>query len=277
MNLKHLTDTCLLNDTKELAYRYRQITTQLLHHLKEIDERKLYCELGYSTLFLYVVQELGFSESSASRRISAMRLLKEIPDIEKKIESGDLTLSHIGKAANVFKKENVTDVKFKKEILNTIENTSTRVCEQTLSEIIKPNALPFESPQHVNTVVIAISNETFEKHEEIRGLLAHHHLSKDAFYSKIFDIVISHLKVERFKINSTKESTSKNPRYITAAVKKAVYLRDKVCQKCGTKYGLQYDHRKPYALGGKSTKENIRLLCRNCNQRARISSNLHFP
>lgn len=73
MNLKHLTDLALLKDTTKLASEYREVTARLLHHLREIENRKLYSELGYSSLFFYVVQELGFDESSAARRIKASR------------------------------------------------------------------------------------------------------------------------------------------------------------------------------------------------------------
>lgn len=276
MNLKHLTDKTLLFDTKNLASQYRSITTQLLHHLREIDARKLYSELGYSTLFNYVVQELGFSEASASRRISAMKLLKEIPELEEKIESGVLNLSHIDKASQAFRKEGIENKELKIDILKTIENTSTRTCEKALSEIVSPLRLNTEV-RFTQYLTFNLSFQTFNKWEDARALLANQKLSKEEILDKILSIATKKLETKRFHLNNTKETTSKNPRYITAAVKKAVYLRDKVCQKCGTKYGLQYDHRKPYALGGKSTKENVRLLCRNCNQRARISSNLHFP
>ena len=31
-----------------------------------------------------------------------------------------------------------------------------------------------------------------------------------------------------------------------------------------------FDHIKPWALGGETSEENLRLLCRNCNQRESI-------
>lgn len=277
MNLKHLTDKQLLIDTKFIANEDKKVTTKLLHHIKEVDQRKLYSELGYPSLFRYVVQELGYSEGAAGRRINAARLLKDIPEIELKIVNGDLTLSHISKAADKFKQEDIKDKNFKREILKTIQNTSIRNCEKTLAEIIVPEKLPLIPENKYFFINVSVTQATYEKFEELRDLLAHKRFNRDELLDYIFNIAIDRIKIKKFHLTNVKETTSKNPRYITAAVKKAVYLRDKVCQKCGTKYGLQYDHRKPYALGGKSTKENIRLLCRNCNQRARISSNLHFP
>jgi 5-methylcytosine-specific restriction endonuclease McrA len=37
--------------------------------------------------------------------------------------------------------------------------------------------------------------------------------------------------------------------------------------RCQEKRGLEFDHIKPFALGGTNDIKNIRLLCRNCNQR----------
>lgn len=97
MNLHYLTDQSLLQDTKTLAQEYRLVTARLLHYLIEIETRKLYSDLGYSSLFTYIVQELGFSEASASRRITAMRLLVEIPEIEKKLKAETSHFQILGK------------------------------------------------------------------------------------------------------------------------------------------------------------------------------------
>ena len=42
------------------------------------------------------------------------------------------------------------------------------------------------------------------------------------------------------------------------------------CEKCGSKRNLNWDHVKPYALGGRSEPENLRVLCHHCNQREAI-------
>lgn len=277
MNLKHLTDKQLLIDTKFLADEGRKNTAKILHHIKEIDARKLYTELGYTSLFSYVVEELGFSEGSANRRIKSAGVMKEHPEIEKKIEDGSLSLTNLSKAADKFKQDGITDKEFKKDILATIENSSTRECEKTLLEIMTPNSLPIQAERHYHVINVSVSNSTYEKYEDIRFLLSHQKLSKDEIFDKIFDVAIMHFEATKFKINSTRQTTTKNPRFITAAVKKAVYLRDKVCQKCGSKNALEFDHIKPFALGGKTELSNLRILCRNCNQRQRVTSNLHFP
>ena len=64
-------------------------------------------------------------------------------------------------------------------------------------------------------------------------------------------------------------------RYIPAEVKRLVWARDqgrcsyvnpKTGRRCGSRYMIQMDHIKPFALGGLSTKENMRLLCAGHNR-----------
>ncbi len=103
MNLKHLTDKSLLTDTKVLVGKEREFLTKILHHLKEIDKRKLYSDLGYSSLYEYCVRELGYSEGNAQRRIQTCRLLTEVPEIEEKIEMGLLKIIKKTKAKEILK------------------------------------------------------------------------------------------------------------------------------------------------------------------------------
>src|SRR5579863_1786593 len=96
--LQNLSDHALLEKTRSLVKEEREITARILHHLREVERRKLFSDLGYPSLFAYAMGDLHYSESSAQRRISAMRLLKEIPELEGKIASGSLSLSVISQA-----------------------------------------------------------------------------------------------------------------------------------------------------------------------------------
>jgi hypothetical protein len=124
MNLKFLSNEVLLSEIKRRVASEREMTLSILHHLREISRRSLYAYLGYSSLFAYVTQELGYDSASAMRRIDAMRLLQEIPEAEEKIQDGSLSLSSVARAQGFFKKEQVSPEK-KKEILSALERKST--------------------------------------------------------------------------------------------------------------------------------------------------------
>jgi Asp-tRNA(Asn)/Glu-tRNA(Gln) amidotransferase B subunit len=130
MNLKHLTDKSLHTDTIRLVTREREVTSQILHYLKENDRRKLYSDHQCPSLFRYCVKILGYSESSAQRRIVAARLLSDLPQIESKLEEGTLSLTNISQANQFFRENEISSLDEKKEILGAIENLTKKQCEK---------------------------------------------------------------------------------------------------------------------------------------------------
>ena len=50
-DLKQLSNTQLLSETKKLVQKERQINVLVLQHLQEIEKRKLYLDRGFPSLF----------------------------------------------------------------------------------------------------------------------------------------------------------------------------------------------------------------------------------
>ena len=105
INLKRLSNDQLLLQTKTLVQKERQINVQVLQHLQEIESRNLYLKRSFSSLFEYTVKELGYSESSAYRRIKAMKLCKELPETKLQMAKGELNLCTASKLQTVFEKQ----------------------------------------------------------------------------------------------------------------------------------------------------------------------------
>jgi hypothetical protein len=278
MNLKHLTDRALIEDTKVLVLKEREVLVKLLHHLKEIDNRKLYSDLGFSSLFVYMTKGLGYSESAAGRRIQAARLLKSHPEIETKIENGSLNLTNLNQVAFAFKNESV---KNQKDFLAKIEGMTSVETKKEIFKEVGSNPLKKESIK-VNSsstfeLKITIDEETNELIKELRGLSQNQELNtliKEALKTQI------ELKKKK-KFAVTEKITKPTPasgailqRTPTRQQKREVFNRDKTCQKCGTIHYLNFDHLRPWALGGNTSIENLRILCENCNQRERIKMKL---
>ena len=83
----------LLTTLRALVGRENDLLAELLAHLAELDERGLCLELGYSSLFKYCVEALGFCESSAGRRIAAARVCRKYPEAFGRVANGELKLS----------------------------------------------------------------------------------------------------------------------------------------------------------------------------------------
>ena len=103
--LKVLSNEQLLSQTQQLVLKERRLNLEILRHLHEIDSRKLYLRLSYSSLFEYVVKELKYSEAAAYRRIKAMKLCRQFPETTGKLEEGELTLTSASQLQTFFEKK----------------------------------------------------------------------------------------------------------------------------------------------------------------------------
>ncbi len=186
MYLKNLSNETLLSRTKHYVQREKEMTLQVLHHIKEVERRRLFASLSYSSLFEYVTRELGYCPASACRRIDAMRLIKEMPELEEKIQEGSLSLSTVARAQSFFKKEQsatpnkpVSQID-KQEIMAKLENKSTRQVEKELLSLSSTPEAHFHervkpvTPQ-LSEVKFYATDELLQDLEKLKGLLGHSH------------------------------------------------------------------------------------------------------
>ena len=114
-----LTDSELILKLQDLVARERDLVAEVLRHLREVEQRGLYLTRGHSSMFAFCTEGLGYSEAEAYIRIQAMRLMRAVPTLEQKIESGEISLSVAAKAQSCFRRENVS-VERKSEIVEQL-------------------------------------------------------------------------------------------------------------------------------------------------------------
>lgn len=180
MNLRKLKDDELLLSIQSEVQKERQTLIVILQHLREIEVRKLFSELGYPSLFDFAVSELKYSRGEAGRKIQAMRLLKELPQVEEKIKSGAINLTHICQVQSFSFQKNkqehqrVSPVE-KLRIFEKIENTSTRESEKVLLAMLPAQPLPIEKKRQVSPSAVemrfVIDEKLNSSLEEVRSLL----------------------------------------------------------------------------------------------------------
>jgi hypothetical protein len=76
-------DLFALNKLRSLVEKERATTLEILDSLQLIEQQRIHLALGYSSLFVFCTTELGYSESAASRRIRAARLINRFPEIRE--------------------------------------------------------------------------------------------------------------------------------------------------------------------------------------------------
>ena len=80
-SLEALSSADLLLATRDLVRRSNVVEADLLVHLGEVDERKLYLGCSCSSMFTFCVDELGFAEDAAYYRITVARAARKFPAI----------------------------------------------------------------------------------------------------------------------------------------------------------------------------------------------------
>jgi 5-methylcytosine-specific restriction endonuclease McrA len=88
-----LSDRDLLARTHELVDRSCCTEADLLVHLGEVDERKLYLERAFPSMFEFCLGELRFSEDAAYSRIMVARAARRLPAMIEAMESGQVHLT----------------------------------------------------------------------------------------------------------------------------------------------------------------------------------------
>lgn len=207
MDLKHLNDETLLKDLKTFVKQERALLTQVLHHLLELDSRKLYSSLGYSSLYEYACKELKYSADQAYRRIQAMRLLREIPELNQKIDSGALSLSNISQAQRYFNEAKANNNGLKPQaklmVLKALENKSVREAQVQILELSPHKPLPPETKKQITPthtqVNFLMSKDLEAKLEEVRSLLGPNAFcSMSELIQRMADLSVEKLKEKKF-------------------------------------------------------------------------------
>lgn len=305
MKIQSLSSVDLHEKLVSISHAERKLTLDLLHHLHEFDRRKLYANRGHSSLFEYVVQELKYSESAAQRRIFAMRALRDLPELEERVESGELKVTQLAQVQSFLRMEQKQGKRFtvqeKKKLIESTLGKSTRETEKLLAE----KNPEFSLREKVRVVTPTLTQVTFTADETLMQDLARvrdrfaHRLPTGASMADVVQFLAQFaLKSVREEkevrksslpapVVASRQPSSQSSRYVPIAVRKAVWIRDQgKCtyvsnpsrlpgeagisrlsgKKCESRHRLEFDHIRPLALGGATTVDNLRLLCFTHNQ-----------
>ena len=118
--LKSVSDKSLLSRTRKLSERERETVLSILVHLIEIDRRRLYLPLGYSSLYALCLKELKYSESVAGRRIAVVRCIRRFPRAYRALASGKVNMTNLDRISGIMTDEN------EKELLRSIVGATNK-------------------------------------------------------------------------------------------------------------------------------------------------------
>jgi 5-methylcytosine-specific restriction endonuclease McrA len=181
VDLSNVLDDVLLERTFKYARSERKITHIVLWHINEVERRRLYAQLGYSSIFKYISQHLHYGEKAAYERMHASRLLGKMPELAKKMEAGTLNLTQVVQVQSCISKEaragNKIDHAQTAKVFEKIECLSGEKTLKTLAiEFNQPiQAHEVIQPQRDNTVRVGLTftEEEMEIMKHVKDLLSH--------------------------------------------------------------------------------------------------------
>jgi hypothetical protein len=275
--MKNLSDAALVAELRSLVRREREVVTEVLRYLREVEARRVFVARGFSSLFAFCTGELGYSEPEAMLRIQSMRLLRVAPEVAQLVEKGELSMSVAAQIQSASRREGLEKDETR-ELVRELKGSSKREAEKKLAarfpEAPKPERRR-EVAEDLVEIRFTVTRKEAEEFEKLLDRKAHTNFKRS--YEKLF---VALAQKELARMEKPEESPAKDTppqcpgkvksRHIPAKTRRQIFSRDQGrCQfqdpltkrSCNSRHGLQLDHIKPYAEGGNHSPENLRLLC----------------
>ena len=99
--LKSLDNEALQSVVVTISKQEKACCLEVVRHLVEVRERKLFATLGYASLFHYCAKCLGYEGGSAWRRATAAACVAKYPSLMCYLQVGRLTLTGLGVISKV--------------------------------------------------------------------------------------------------------------------------------------------------------------------------------
>ena len=229
MILQSVSNEDLIFRSEHAVHNERTSTADVVRHFQEISDRKLFLEQGFPSLYEMVTKYFGYCAGSAMRRINSMRLIREIPAVEAKIEAGEISLSVASDVQSFFyaeaKMERPYSVNAKIELIDACINKSRREVEKEFCRRNpsreKRECVQVISPERVRLTFL-ISEELNKKVNRLRDLhsASDSNMSLEALLERLVELGLDKhdpiRKANRAAARSAKAASDPSPTKATS-------------------------------------------------------------
>ncbi len=169
----------------------------LIAALQNVDAHLVYKYLGYNSLFSYCVKALKLSDYQAVTYISVARKAKSLPQLQRAIDAGEVTVSKVSRVVSVMNEGN------QKTWLDLVANSTKYEIEREVAKV-NPRKLVPEKARFVTDSVLElqlpISEENFKKLKKVQDLMsqgARAHVGLEEVLQKLSDEYLNKKDPER--------------------------------------------------------------------------------
>ncbi|HEY8233836.1 MAG TPA: HNH endonuclease signature motif containing protein [Vicinamibacteria bacterium] len=127
--LHSIPDDELLHRLHELVAQSHRVEADLVAHIGEVDERKLYARSAFPSMFVYCMQALHLSEAEAYRRITVARAARKHAVLLAMLRDGRIHMSGMALLVPLLTAEN------RDAVLERATHKSKRQIEQLVAEL----------------------------------------------------------------------------------------------------------------------------------------------
>jgi 5-methylcytosine-specific restriction endonuclease McrA len=151
-------------DDREFIHQFEMVagiehgaTIKMLHFINDLERRKAFLELGYSSVFDFCVRRIKYSSSQAGRRIQAARCCRRYPEFFAYLRNREVCIMTLAMIEQIINDDN------KDEIVKRVRGASRREVERLISEYRPAGALrdriryvhvPLPQPRDLNCALL---------------------------------------------------------------------------------------------------------------------------
>jgi hypothetical protein len=295
--MSNLSRRTVFAEIRSLVDDERRITRELIERIAFVDQHRLYAEIGFPSLFAWLVEGLKYSKASAYRRIQAARFVKAVPEAREMIESGAVNVTTLSNLQCAIRNEEKTmgaiPRERKMELLAMVDEKSSEQAERIVAEEFGIQPVAQGEVRAVcggrTSVTLVFSAEQIALLERLKEVSAHSHFN--ASLEEVLELAMKDalkkrdplLKQSRSRENSDSpfgfaaepivQTGNRQP--LKSSLRNQVLrrdggkctYRDPVTKRvCASRHQVEIDHIMPVAYGGKDELQNLRCLCRAHNR-----------
>jgi hypothetical protein len=245
--LKTMSDSELIERVEYLVRRERELVECLIWHLQEIQDRKLFIQMGFTSLFECLVRHFKYSEAVAYTRISALKILSAVPQAAEALNSGEVNLTTLSLTQSFIRKqEKDTGEKVPQEqkvqYLNSIKNKSTQEVKQILATIHPARELPIDKIRYLDKdhaqLQVIVCNKLLDKIQKLKELISHENLNPS--YNEVLNLALD-AAIEKVE----KKKGINQPEKLKSVTKKDKPIPDENAVKGTTSQGFEVSTQDP--------------------------------